>query len=105
MLFILLFPSLFFLGGKEKGEKNNQDHEFKYCLSARSSEPGSIVVVIIVVGVVVVVIVVVVVVGVVVALVVVLIVVAVVLLVVFPTVKLHYINIYIYLTLSFGELN
>ena len=35
LLFILLFSSLF-LGGKRKGEKNNQSRDFKSCLSARS---------------------------------------------------------------------
>ena len=36
LLFILLFFPSIFLGGKRKGEKNNQSRGQKSCLSARS---------------------------------------------------------------------
>ena len=36
LLFILLFFFSPFLGGKRKGEQNNQSHDFKSCLIARS---------------------------------------------------------------------
>ena len=36
LLFILLFFFPLFLGGKRKGEKNNQSRGLKSCLSARS---------------------------------------------------------------------
>ena len=36
LLFILLFVFSLFLGGKRKGEKNNQSRDFPKCLSARS---------------------------------------------------------------------
>ena len=35
LLFITLFFVPLFIGGKRKGEKNNQSRDFKSCLSAR----------------------------------------------------------------------
>ena len=40
--FILHFSSLFFLGGKRKGEKNNQSRGQKSSLSARSENKNVI---------------------------------------------------------------